>query len=364
MLENIRQEAPKDRWGRYLIASPDGKQRGYTRVTTISSTTDDTNALKQWANRMVVTGLVNRSDLLAQASTKLDDKGALNKICDEAITAGGGSSRANLGTVLHSITEQIDLGKTPQILPGLQADVNAYSAELKRCNIKILQDYIEAVVINDTLEYAGTLDRIVEVDGTKYIADLKTGTDLSYSWRSISIQLNAYAQAEHIYDWKTSTRTPMPDINRDMGIVFHLPAGEAKCELYWVDLNAGAEGLKLALEVRNWRKRNDIHQRFVEGQIVPIRDLAAEPAPAVSELQQRQEWVVERIKHLSNLGQMGLKAMWPDNVTKVSEATNSQLDMILEVVIKMESDHNTQFFTPDPTAKATPRKTTKPKAKK
>jgi hypothetical protein len=36
MLEETRQEAPKDRWGRYLVTTPDGKQRGYTRVTTIA----------------------------------------------------------------------------------------------------------------------------------------------------------------------------------------------------------------------------------------------------------------------------------------------------------------------------------------
>jgi hypothetical protein len=358
MLENIRQEAPKDRWGRYLVSSPDGKQRGYTRVTTISSTTDDTNALKQWANRMVITGLVNRSDLLAQASTKLEDKGALNKIADEAITAGGGSSRANLGTALHSITEQVDLGNKPAILPGLQADVNAYVAELKRCNIKILKEYIESVVINDTLEYAGTLDRIVEINGVKYIADLKTGTDLSYSWRSISIQLNAYAQAEHIYDWKTSTRQPMPDINREMGIVFHLPAGEARCELYWVDLTAGQEGLRLALDVRAWRKRNDIHQRFVEGQVVAM------PVVEVSEtpyLQLRKGWLTARIIAMPSEAQMLLKATWPDGVPKISECTNDQLDEVVEVLQSVETSHNVQFFMADPTKPPKPRKTVKPK---
>jgi hypothetical protein len=59
MLEETRQEAPKDRWGRYLVTTPDGKQRGYTRVTTIAKAPDDEAALKQWANRMVVTGLIN-----------------------------------------------------------------------------------------------------------------------------------------------------------------------------------------------------------------------------------------------------------------------------------------------------------------
>ena len=157
MLEETRQEAPKDRWGRYLVTTPDGKQRGYTRVTTIAKAPDDEAALKQWANRMVVTGLINRSDLLAQASTKLDDKSALNRICEEAITAGGGSHRANLGTALHSLTELIDLGKKPAILPGLQADLDAYVSTLQKYGVHIMPNYIESVVINDDSEYAGTL---------------------------------------------------------------------------------------------------------------------------------------------------------------------------------------------------------------
>jgi hypothetical protein len=41
MLEETRQEAPKDRWGRYLVTTPDGKQRGYTRVTTIAKAPDE-----------------------------------------------------------------------------------------------------------------------------------------------------------------------------------------------------------------------------------------------------------------------------------------------------------------------------------
>ncbi|MFZ9885041.1 MAG: hypothetical protein ACO3ON_06260, partial [Ilumatobacteraceae bacterium] len=234
MLEETRQEAPKDRWGRYLVTTPDGKQRGYTRVTTIAKAPDDEAALKSWANRMVITGLIQRSDLLAQASTKLDDKNALNKIAEEAITAGGGSARANLGTALHSLTEQIDLGKKPAILPGLQADLDAYVTTLQKYGVHIMPNYIESVVINDESEYAGTLDRIVEVNGRMYIADLKTGTDLTYSWRAIAIQLAAYADAQHIYNYQTAERTSLPMIEKDRAIVFHLPAGEGRCDLYWV----------------------------------------------------------------------------------------------------------------------------------
>lgn len=358
MLEETRQEAPKDRWGRYLVTTPDGKQRGYTRVTTIAKAPDDEAALKQWANRMVITGLIQRSDLLAQASTKLDDKSALNKICEEAITAGGGSHRANLGTALHALTEQIDLGKKPAILPGLQPDLNAYTATLAKYRVNILPDYIESVVINDDREYAGTLDRIVELDGKLYIADLKTGTDLSYSWRSISIQLAAYADAQHIYDYKTAVRTNLPKVETDRAIVFHLPAGEARCELYWVDLNAGREGLELALNVRAWRKRNNLNERFEEGKIIPMPGVEV---PDIAYLQTRRGWLTARIIAMPSEAQMFLKIIWPDGVPKISECTNEQLDLVVKRVEDSEMKHDVQFFIADPTKPPKPRKTAKPK---
>ena len=341
MLEETRQEAPKDRWGRYLVTTPDGKQRGYTRVTTIAKSCSEEGALKQWANRMVVTGLINRSDLLAQASTKLDDKSALNKICEEAITAGGGSSRANLGTALHSLTEQIDLGKKPIILPGLQADLDAYTSTLAKYGVHIIPHFIESVVIHDGKEYAGTLDRIVEVDGRMYIADLKTGTDLSYSWREIAIQLAAYAYAEHIYDYKTGVRSNLPQIEKDRAIVFHLPAGEGRCDLYWVDLNAGLEGLALALNVRAWRKRNDINERFEEGKIVKLDTV----------LDKRRDWMTARIKHLPEKAQKMLRSLWPVDVPKLGEADNEQIDLLIRIVGLLEAEHNVQFFETDPAAK-------------
>jgi len=339
--DETRQEAPKDRWGRYLVTTPDGKQRGYTRVTTIAKAPDDEAALKQWANRMVVTGLINRSDLLAQASTKLDDKSALNKICEEAITAGGGSARANLGTALHALTEQIDLGKKPAILPGLQGDVDAYVATLAKYGVHIMPNYIESVVIHDDTEYAGTLDRIVEVGGRMYIADLKTGTDLTYSWRSIAIQLAAYADAQWLYDYKKAERISLPQIEKDRAIVFHLPAGEGRCDLYWVDLEAGRRGLEIALAVRAWRKENNLNRHFDHAPVLQI-----DP-----NIEKRREWLTKRIMHMPTVGQDMLKALWPANAPKVGEALNAEIDLIVKLVEMIESHHDVQFFDTDPTIK-------------
>jgi hypothetical protein len=204
-------------------------------------------------------------------------------------------------------------------------------------------------VIHDGKEYAGTLDRIVEVDGKFYIADLKTGTDLSYSWREIAIQLAAYANAEHIYNYQTAVRTSLPTVDKDRGIVFHLPAGEGRCELYWVDLNAGLEGLELAFTVRAWRKRNTLNERFEEGKII------------ASTIVERQNWMIERIKHLPEPAQKMLRALWPNEVPKIAECFNEHIDLLIKIVAMLEAEHGVQFFTEDPTKAPKPRKTAKPK---
>jgi hypothetical protein len=204
-------------------------------------------------------------------------------------------------------------------------------------------------VIHDGKEYAGTLDRIVEVDGKLYIADLKTGTDLSYSWREIAIQLAAYANAEHIYNYQTAVRTSLPTVDKDRGIVFHLPAGEGRCELHWVDLNAGLEGLELAFYVRAWRKRNALNERFEEGKII------------ASSIVERQNWMIERIKHLPEPAQKMLRALWPNEVPKIAECFNEHIDLLIKIVAMLEAEHGVQFFTEDPTKAPKPRKTVKPK---
>ena len=243
---------------------------------------------------------------------------------------------------MHSLTEQIDLGKKPPILPGLQGDLDAYTATLAKFGVHIMPHFIESVVIHDGKEYAGTLDRIVEIDGRMYIADLKTGTDLSYSWRAISIQLAAYADAQHIYDYKTGVRSNLPQIEKDRAIVFHLPAGEARCELHWVDLDIGRQGLELALNVRSWRKRNDINTRFEEGKVIKIDAM----------LDKRRDWMTARIKHMPDKAQKLLRSLWPVDVPKLGEADNEQIDLLIRIVGMLEAENDVQFFETDPAAKA------------
>jgi hypothetical protein len=354
-------EAPKDRWGRYKISDPaSGKERGYTRVTTIAKVLDDSSSLADWKTRMAITGIVQRADLLAQASTALDDRSRLNKIANDAIEAAGAYSRANLGTALHSITQQIDLGMKPKVLAGLQSDIETYIASIAAWDFTMKKEWIEVLLINDEYEYAGTADRIVGTrDGKLCIFDLKTGTDLSYSFGSISVQLAMYANADFIYDWKTGERTELPaDLNKKEGIICHLPAGEANCKFYTVDLEAGWEAAKMSFATRNWRKRKDLFKPYKfsdekQGDVEPVLNpmVQADIPTSPKELSVQQEWMKQRIANLTREAQAMLILCWPEGCPKLQETTADQLQQLVKVIQTVEAQHDIPFFDADPTAK-------------
>jgi len=352
------EEAPKDRWGRYKITDPaTGKERGYTRVTTIAKTLDDTASLADWKVRMAITGIVQRPDLLAQASTAIEDRNRLNKIANDAVEAAGAYSRANLGTALHAITQQIDLGLKPQILPGLQQDIETYITSVAAWDMQMSKEWIEVLLINDELEYAGTADRIVRTrDGRLVIFDLKTGTDLSYSYGSIAVQLALYAQAEWIYDWRTGERTPLPDIDKANGIICHLPAGEGKCDFYNVDLEAGWEAAQMSMRTREWRKRKDLFTPYkfsVEKRSdvapAPTEKASGDIAASPKAIETRQEWLKRRISALDKATQAKLILAWPQGVPRLQDCNNEQLDQLIKAIEAVEADANAPFFETDPT---------------
>lgn len=307
-------EAPKDRWGRYLIEQ-NGKKLGYTRVTTIAKTLSDQASLADWKTRMAISGLIQRQDLLAQASTALDDRDKLNRIASEAIEAAGAYSRANLGTALHAITQELDSGREPMILPSLQPDVDAYRQTMAAYGFKMPEEWIEVLVINDTLQYAGTADRFVILpDGRIVVFDLKTGQNLKYAEQEIAIQLAAYANAEHIYDWRTGQRLPMPKLIRHTGIICHLPAGEATCTMHQVNITDGWTALKTALRVREWRKTKNL--------FTPLEQPGGHTVEATK----------KRIVGLPKPLQTELKNRWPDGAPALAKCDPTQLAAIHQLI--------------------------------
>ena len=97
----------------------------------------------------------------------------------------------------------------------------------------------------------GTPDRISRYHGKRYVTDLKTGS-IEFGFGKIAAQLAMYARSRP-YDVETGKRMEPHGADLEQGIVIHLPAGEATCTLYWIDLLAGWEIVQLCRRVREKR---------------------------------------------------------------------------------------------------------------
>lgn len=246
-------EIQRDRWGRPLVVPPDGgKAKPYTRCTTFVGAIEDTFNLQKWLIRQTALGLSQRSDLLLAVAAHRNDKRELDKICEQAKEAAAASAKATTGTALHSLTEALDRGQELPALPaGAQASLDAYAAATQ--DLKAV--HIERFTVLDSLQVAGTPDRVVEYQGERYIADIKTGS-IDFGILKIAAQLAVYARGQ-LYDVESAERTAH-GASTTRGIIVHVPStddpAEAKAELHWVDLEAGWQAVLANRQVRQLRK--------------------------------------------------------------------------------------------------------------
>lgn len=273
-------EPKRDRWNRYMLPHPvTGKRQGWTRATTMAKSISDTFALSQWSQRMAAKGLALRPDLVSLAGT-LDvkaDKDKLNHLVDQAKDAAGQKVAANLGTTLHTHTENVDGGASLEsVPPAHRADVAAYRAAMAEAGLHAVPHLIERITVVPQFGTAGTFDRVLRTrDGEYVIGDVKSGRDLQYGWQEIAIQLALYAHGVNesgVYDLANERWEPDPlsrfdseglKVRTDYGIVMHLPVGESRCTLYRVDLAQGWAAATLCARVREWRKTRNLAEPYV-----------------------------------------------------------------------------------------------------
>ena len=253
----LLEKVPRDRWGRPLITPPGGgKPVGYTRCTTFAGVLEDQYNLTAWKQRMTAIGVASRPDLILSVNAHRDDKDALNGYVRDAMDAAKAGAAASIGTSLHKLTEYIDRGQPlPPVPDEYAADLLAYREAMTRLDIL----GIERFTVLDDLRIGGTHDRTVGYDGGRYIFDLKTGS-IDWGALKIAIQLAIYAHSD-LYDINTGERAPL-DVDQDRAIVGHLPAGQGRMTLHWVDISAGWEAVQTVLDVKRWRARKNLFQQW------------------------------------------------------------------------------------------------------
>lgn len=266
--------------GRYVMPHPDkpGKLFRGTRVTRFVEYPADHKALEEWSQRTVLRGVGIRPELGLKAK-ELDvkaDKDFLNRLVGEAKAAAEADKRANLGTILHKHTEELDEGtRTLDDMPEqYRGDLRAYQETLAKYGYTMLPELVERTVGHVELGVMGTFDRIVLCpDGRYRVGDVKSG-DLTYVKAEIEAQEAIYAHgfnAHGVAQWSgegdkedpatwTWVRPTGLDgkpirVEEDYGIVFHLPQGKGYCVIYAdVDLENGWETAQLAAVVRDHQR--------------------------------------------------------------------------------------------------------------
>lgn len=319
--------------GRYQIV-PAGaeKTKAHTRITNFAKKLEDEFNLTMWKQRMVLLGAAQRSDITIAALANSDNKKELDKLSESAMEAAKANVARETGSALHRLCERVDGGEELELPDGIAADVKAYRECLVTLGATI--ELIEEVVTVPKLTLAGRFDRTVLIGDTRYIMDIKTGRDLSYSWGSIAVQLALYAAAETIYDPKTKTHRPMAKVDQGRGLVMHLPAGEATCTPLWVNLEAGRAGIALVGQLLEWRKGT----KFIASSAID---------PSFTARDELRDYVAKRCRYVMDGGYGDeLARGWPDEVPTLKtndEHTESQLDEILDICDVIEGRHQMKF---------------------
>jgi len=244
----------------------DGKNKRLSRPSSWGKILDDENALVNWKIDRACEGVAKDPALQARYSAvKPDDRAAFKELREVAINAGRGDQAADIGTALHAMSERWedpadDFQPPEQYASRLQQ----YSETLEEFGL--VSEMIEYQVVSLKWEAAGTADRlyrnikpvmtpdgVIHPVGTLFVGDLKTGKKLDFSLPGYCVQMAIYADGT-LYDVVNDEFLPTPEINRDWGLLVHLPAEGDECKLIWCDMGVGEHGAGLVKQVKEWRR--------------------------------------------------------------------------------------------------------------
>jgi hypothetical protein len=269
----------RDQWKRPLLVPPGGGERvAYTRMSTLAGFVCDDFGLSTWAQRLLAIGLAQREDLCAmiaalpalndakcdkktltkaQVKQDKDTKAKLDNYIEQALEAAGRNYKANHGTAVHGFIENGSVDNAPE---RMVADVQSCLDCFAERGIEVLCS--EVFVVNEALRAAGSFDHLVRHPTYGVVvADVKTGV-IDGKGLQFAIQLAGYAGGE-VYDCETDTRAPLESlvggeqVNRDLGLLCHVPLGGGRTDLYPVNLRRGRKSAELATRVRAERDYKD-----------------------------------------------------------------------------------------------------------
>lgn len=278
----VNTRIPRDRMDRPLVlpVKPDkktpDKRVPYRRTTRFVGAIEDRYNLELHAQRELIWGLGARPDLVALAGAvqanwnetgigKMDMAGRKGSIADQARDYAQTAAKANAGTARHQFCEALDKGTLDfnRVPADCKGDIEAYFHATRAANMNMVE--IETFRVHDEWKVAGTADRIVEINGVHYIADIKTGK-IQYDGAvlKMAMQLAMYAHSTP-YDIGLDRRVGDPyHVNKSQAIIIHLPAGQSVCKLYWLDIAYGWQACHLTKKVWDIRDGGKTNRLLTE----------------------------------------------------------------------------------------------------
>jgi hypothetical protein len=361
-----RHPAPVIR-GQYQLVNPDtGEIAKLQRVTNRIGILADRSGLNKWLNRTAMAGLAARPDLILQVNqaAQAEDNRRLDALAETAREAGGGNSAAAMGTALHSVFEQFNLDGTRPTDPTAAMWLDGVIAALDNAGFVIDPNWVEQVVCNFDLGYAGQIDGAVSLEGEAdtFLIDLKTGKDVRYGLNEYALQLATYAHATHYWDSDTNICEPIKsgDLNWDAGFIIHAPVDLTQgVTIYELDLTAAIPALELIDHIKTWRKTKVGAPMKLPTKPVTAGAAVAPPAtaPAVtppdwSTLMTKGEWCTFALTSLIEARHGGtVAADWPPGLptpkqarTEGIELTDDQYDVMHRLLMDIASKVGHPFF--------------------
>ena len=336
--------------GRYVLTDPaTGEPRKWTRVTTFCDDAENSN-FAAWRDGMLVRGFVVDPTLIPWAHREPDEWKAYAAIAAEATRQGGGWLAADLGTALHTATEHHDLGTGIRPPAPWDTHVDAWASALAEHGITIVDGWAERCVINTDVDCAGTLDRLAILpDGRTVVLDLKTGSSV----RKIgyAVQAAIYARASHA--WTPDGYEPLPEVDRSMALIAHLPSKGQGCEIIEVDITRGWD---VALTCHALRSSRSVKGIFTQRKPAPQLALAA-PATTIEVRSATVRDAIAAVK-VAHPGKLG--TVWPTGVAPRGPWASADLDAIEAALAAL----NTPPATEPAKAKRATKKATTPRTTK
>lgn len=230
----------RDRYHRYTYEGVT-----YPGVTSIVGVIDKSKPLMVWASRLTAEAALEQLDTLPDMVRKNGRAGVVRLLTDQS--SWRRDEAASIGTAIHEFAERVangdELGEVPE---SIRVRVHHYVDWFAASGWK--RRITEALVVNPTLGYGGTLDLLAfDEQGRTVLADVKSGKSI---YPETTLQLLAYGEAEVIAPQGSPTAYPMPSVDRY--VVLHVTeSGVETIELEPTDDDR--EALRSCIPLSRWK---------------------------------------------------------------------------------------------------------------